>query len=381
MQTMRGKYNSANIFIDTELESTTRSQIQNFLNHPAFKKGYIAIMPDAHAGAGAVIGFTQNLKNNDYIIPNVTGVDIGCGVLSYNIGNVDADWKSLDEFIRKNIPSGFNVRNKVPHTSYGGHSYREFKTKIEQLSEKIGSDAERNKKSLGTLGGGNHFIEGGMDEHEDKWITVHTGSRKFGLDVAVYHQKKAKKLMEKMFIATGAFKELEFLPRDMGGEEYLADMKIAQKFAEYNRFIILDEIIKYLGVEIKEKVESVHNCIDFSDNIIRKGAIRAYKGEKIVIPFNMEFGLIIGEGKSNSKWNYSAPHGAGRILSRGRAKRELKMADFVNDMKGIYTTSVKNTTLDESPRAYKNPQIIIDAIEETVEITNNVKPEYSFKSG
>jgi RNA-splicing ligase RtcB len=380
MQTIKAKYNSANIMLpeDSIIEEETLKQIYSFLNHPSFANTYIAIMPDCHAGNGACIGFTMKL--NDYIIPNIVGVDIGCGVLSYNLGNININLKSLDEFIKNEIPFGFNVNSKSKL------NIEIYKDTINNISKKINSDGNRNILSLGSLGGGNHFIEVGEDEENNKWLTIHTGSRKFGLDIANFYQKKAKEFMIKIFQGASAFKNLEYLLIDSDdGKNYIKDMKLATFFAKLNRYYIAEEIIinfLYLDINELEKVESIHNYIDFSDNIIRKGAIRSYENEKLIIPFNMEDGLIIGSGKSRSKWNYSAPHGAGRLLSRTKAKANLKLDKYVESMKdkNIYTSSLNKNTLDECKDAYKDKNLIIDAIEETVVIEKFVKPIYNFKA-
>jgi len=374
MFTIKAKYNSANVMLPDEghIDDTTKTQIYGFLNHPAFGNSYIAIMPDCHAGAGSCIGFT--MKMNDYIIPNIVGVDIGCGVLSANVGKTKIDLQKFDDFIRGNIPSGFNVNSKsqIDNTP--------FKDTVLKLSKKIGSDPARNVLACGSLGGGNHFIEIGVDENEDKWITVHTGSRKFGLDICNYHQNIAKGLMKKMFIGS-AYHKMEFLT-DGYKEDYLKDMEIAQNFAERSRDLIITKLVDFIGVKEKSVVESTHNFIDFQDNIVRKGAIRAYENESLIIPFNMQDGLIIGEGKSNPKWNYSAPHGAGRVLSRRKAKETLDIKDMKEGMKraGVFTTSLSKNTLDEAKGAYKNKHLILNAIKETVDIKHFVKPIYNFKS-
>jgi len=377
MKVMKGKYNIAKIMID-DIDETTKEQIQGFLNHPAFKGKPIVIMPDCHAGMGSCIGFTMPL--NDYVIPNIVGVDIGCGVLSCNIGHVDVDLKKLDEFIRNNIPHGFKVHDKPKYND------NFLIPTMSRISDSIDSNYDRNCKSIGTLGGGNHFIELGIDEDDNKWLTVHTGSRKFGLDVANYHQQKAKDLFDTMFINKSDYNKLEFLPYDIGGFDYIKDMRVAQQFATVNRKMIMDTMLKYLlNMEIPivlEDVESVHNFIDFKDKIIRKGAVSSYENKKLIIPFNMEDGLIIGVGKSNPDWNYSAPHGAGRVLSRKQAKLKLNLDDYKRSMdeKGIYTTSLNKETLDEVKGAYKNKNLIINAIKETVDIKHFVKPLYNFKS-
>lgn len=372
MITIQGKYNYAHVFID-EIDETTREQIESMMNHPAFANSQIRIMPDCHAGAGSVVGFTSEL--NDYVIPNVVGVDIGCGIYSYNLGKLKPDFPSLDNFIRTDIPHGFNIRSDVYSEN---REFNKFKEEFGDLINLLELDKTKVERSAGSLGGGNHFIEFGEDDNGDNWLTVHSGSRNFGLQVATYFQNRAKELMKQSNLSVPS--GTEYLPMDAGGKEYLAAMQIAQKFAHFNREIMAEQIIGFLGADVNNVVFSVHNYIDFSDNIIRKGAIRAYEGEKVVIPFNMRDGLIIARGKSSQKWNYSAPHGAGRIMSRSQARKKVNLHDFSYTMKDIYTTCVNKNTLDEAPFVYKEKEIILNNIKETVDVELWVKPKYNFKS-
>jgi len=400
MLEFRGKYNTAHVMIN-EVDETTVKQIYQFLNHPAFANTYIAIMPDCHAGKGAVIGFT--MKMNDYVIPNVVGVDIGCGIESYCLGKIDIDYPALDKFIRANIPSGYNAHNlsginACKHfLKYNADIVDFFHLKDVVLRIGLEDKLDRILGSVGTLGGGNHFIEIDEDPEGRKWLTVHSGSRNFGLQIAQYHQNKAKELMKKMFIGD-AYKNLEFLPLDNGGARYLDDMYIAQKYAELNRYtmlkIILEDFFKDTFFaenchvyniskgksESVEYIKTVHNYINFNDGIIRKGAISAHEGERILIPFNMRDGIAVCRGRGSSKYNFSAPHGAGRILSRSKAKETLSMDEFKASMQGIYTTSVHESTLDESPMAYKDKDLIIKNIHETADMEFFMKPVYNFKA-
>lgn len=377
MLVYKGKYNYTKVMID-KIDETTVSQIYTFLNHPAFKDMQIRIMPDCHAGTGAVIGFTATM--NEYIIPNIVGVDIGCGVVAYNLGKIDVDFEELDNFIRENIPSGFNVYDKPLEEL---EAVSNLVQNIEYIANQIDTiDYTRTLCSLGTLGGGNHFIELNRDPDDNVWLTIHTGSRKFGLDIANYHQKKAQELMKTMFHGASSFKKLEFLPIKIGGEDYLRDMRVAQEFANTNRNLIAYKIIyEFFNLkDINYRIRSIHNYINFNDNIIRKGAISAHKGEKVIIPLNMRDGTIIGTGKGNKDWNFSAPHGAGRILSRKKAKEELTIEEFEKEMKDVWTSCVQQSTLDESPMAYKDKNIILDTIGETVDIDFIMKPIYNFKA-
>lgn len=374
MLTYKGKYNSANVMTDI-VEPELVTQIYSFLNNPAFEKGYIVIMPDCHAGNGTCIGFTKQM--NEYIIPNVVGVDINCGIESYNLGKIDVNFDELDHFIRENIPSGFNIRSEVIK---GLNEYKSFMKDFEDTCKKIDLDFAKVLKAIGTLGGGNHFIELDKAPNGNIWLTLHTGSRNFGLQVCNYHQRKAKELMNKMFIGD-AYKGLEFLPLEIGGNEYLKDMQIAQQYAEFNRNYIAEQIIHFLKVpEVIWHIKTVHNYINFYDNIIRKGAISARLHEEVLIPLNMRDGVIVGKGKGNAKWNFSAPHGAGRILSRTKAKEKITLDQMKSDMTGIYSNSISKDTIDEAPGVYKDSQFIINAIEETVHIDFVMKPIYNFKA-
>jgi RNA-splicing ligase RtcB len=256
---------------------------------------------------------------------------------------------------------------------------------VEQVNEvckNIGEDFDRTLWSFGTLGGGNHYIELNQDQDENVWLSIHSGSRHFGLAVANFHQKKAKELMLKMFHGASAYNGLEFLPMDLGGEAYMIDMRVAQKLAHVNREIMAKVLIEeYFKLDFPslEKVLSVHNYIG-DDDIIRKGAISAREGERVIIPLNMRDGAIIGVGKGSRKWNFSAPHGAGRKYSRKKAKEKFTLKKFEAEMKGIWSSCVKAKTLDESPMAYKDASEIIDSIDETVEVQDIIKPIYNFKA-
>ena len=358
----RGKFAEAVVMID-DIEMEAVTQIYQFLNHPAFEGAKIVIQPDCHAGAGAVIGFTSTLT--DKIIPNVIGVDIGCGVLAYKLGKLDIDFKELDAFLRKNIPSGFSVHNTSLIKEYA---------EFEQAAEETEQDTSRVLRSLGTLGGGNHFIELDKDDNEEVWLVIHSGSRNFGLKIAQYHQAKAVKTV-------GKGHGLEWLEGD-DAEYYLQHMKVAQHFASFNRKLMADILLTvFFRMALPlTKVESVHNYINFKDKIIRKGAISAHKDERVIIPWNMRDGIIIGKGKGNPNWNYSAPHGAGRIMGRGAAKRTLDLDDFKKAMEGIWTSCVSQETIDESPFVYKDYRKIRDVIQDTVDIEFTLKPIFNFKA-
>ncbi len=378
---MQGRYNHANVMLPDKsyLDDVTKDQIQNFLNHPAFNDSLISIMPDTHKGVGTVIGFTMSM--NDYIIPNIVGVDIGCGVLTVNLGKHHINLEKFDNYIRNNIFYGMNVNKE----RYDRYCTNQLLNDIINISSKIDSNGDRNLLSICSLGSGNHFIELGKDESGDVYLTVHSGSRKFGLDIANYHQKKAKMFLKKFFVDEKLFKDLEFLPMEYGGCEYLEDMSVAQEFASVNRKSIVTKILQEeLNIDFEdcESIESIHNYIDVENEIIRKGAIESISDKKLVIPFNMEDGLIIGTGKSNSLWNNSAPHGAGRIYSRKKAKEVLNIEEAKKSMDeaGIYTTSLTSKTLDEAKGAYKPKELILESIKDSVDVVNFVKPIYNFKA-
>lgn len=378
---MKGKYNVARIMLPDEshLDSETRKQIQSFLNHPAFQRHPIAIMPDTHAGKGAVIGFTMEL--NDYVIPNVVGVDISCGMMSINLEKTIIDFKALDKFIKTEIPSGFHNNQEIV-----AHVSENFKRNIIRIAGYIrGVNPDKVFQALGTLGGGNHFLELGVDEQDNKWLTVHSGSRNFGLKYATYYQNKARDFLKES-LSGDAYRGLEFLPIKHGGQDYLNDLKYLHEYAHLNRLTMIQKIVKFLTNKSVNKfdiIECVHNYINFEDKIIRKGAISARENERVIIPFNMRDGLIIGKGKNNKNWNYSAPHGAGRILSRSKAKESIDLDIVKNEMaeRGIYTTSVNAHTIDESAQAYKDKGMILSMIKETVDVVHFVKPLYNFKAG
>jgi RNA-splicing ligase RtcB len=363
---MKGKYNSANVMVN-ELDPTTREQIQDFLNNPSFSDSYIAIMPDTHKGNGSCIGFTMQM--NERIIPDVVGVDIGCGMLSTKFDIEYLNTRAFDEFIKENIPSGFSVHDKV----WRGVDF------YSDVAKKIGVDTARVSRSIGTLGGGNHFIEAGHGADGKIWVTIHSGSRNFGLQIAKYHGDVAKKLCAQW----GAeIRGIPFLLVDSPeGRDYIADQLIGSQYASINREVMMNMIIEFLGVAPIDTIESRHNFID-DTGMIRKGATPAHEGQRVVIPFNMRDGLAICTGKGNKKWNYSAPHGAGRILSRSKAKATLDVDLFQLDMEqaGVYTTTANASTLDEAPDAYKDYRMILEMIQETVTVDEMIKPVYNFKA-
>ena len=380
MLVLKGKYNHANVMID-EIDITTKEQIINFLNHPAFANSYIAIMPDTHAGKGSVIGFTMKSKLT-HIIPNIIGVDIGCGMLTciINKNPKDVDLTGLDSFIKDNIPAGFNIHSNLISCS------KELESSVFTVCDNIDIDSDRVFRSLGSLGGGNHFCEVGRTVEGKTAVTIHSGSRNFGKQIADFYQNKAKETMQSYFSNDPIFKDLEVIPiHTKLAKEYILSQTIATKYASTNRRIMMNQILNYLGGNIESSMESIHNFIERNgeDYILRKGATPAYSGQNVIIPFNMRDGIALGIGKGSAKYNYSAPHGAGRILSRSKARKTLNVDVFKATMKdhGIYTTTANKNTIDESPDAYKDKNVVLDNIKETVEIHNFIKPIYNFKAG
>ena len=381
------------------IDENSTEQINLLLEQEVFKKSKIRIMPDVHAGKGCVIGFTGNL--GEKVIPSIVGVDIGCGIFCANLGNIEIDFKKLDDFINNNIPSGMNVNEtKIADFNIEKlYCYNELK------------NHEWIENSVGSLGGGNHFIEIDTSKDGKKYLIIHSGSRNLGVQVANYYQDLANKTCNtsnyeekrKETITTykvnGKEKEIQSalvnlkkeleenkIPYDLAYLEnnqrnaYLHDMKLCQEFAILNRYTIAKTIANYMNWNIDDYFESVHNYISFYDNIVRKGAISARKGEKVIIPINMRDGCIIGVGKGNNDWNNSAPHGAGRIMSRAKAMETINLEEYKKSMENIYTTSVKEETKDEAPFVYKPIEEILNNIKETVEVIEIIKPIYNFKA-
>ena len=419
MKTVEG-YN-VKIYTDN-IEDSAIEQIKKLLSIDVFSKCKIRIMPDVHAGAGCVIGFTGDL--GDKVIPNIVGVDIGCGILVQPFVCVnDIDYHALNEFILRCIPSGRNYRDSryAPLPQKYMDVYREAKDIIKQLRcYRELKETKRLNASIGSLGGGNHFIELDKDKCGMTYLVVHTGSRNLGKQVAQIYQKLAVKcqsgwaeLMEEQnrmiaeYKAAGRKDELQdairqlhnsfkmrkpTIPPDLSylegayREDYLHDMRLCQYWAKMNRNLIanliMDNFISKGYVELKQNdwaFESVHNYIG-DDNIIRKGAIAAYEGQKCIIPLNMRDGSLICIGKGNAEWNGSAPHGAGRIMSRSQAFKSISMDDYRASMKGIYSECLSEETKDESPMVYKPKDDIIGNIHDTVDIVNVIKPIYNFKA-
>ena len=374
-------------------EHEAYGQIKNLLNFEPYWDSQIVVMPDAHAGKGCTVGTTMTIT--DKVTPNLVGVDIGCGMLVVRLKDKEVDLLRLDRAINNKIPSGFSVHTKKKATF-----------DLEGLRCKKHVDLARAIISLGTLGGGNHFIELAKSQEDGVlYLIIHSGSRKLGGDTCKYYQDLAfqkvnemksvredivKKLTEekrtdeieqalKTLKKPSANKDLAVLT----GEDfhnYMNDMRIVQMYASINRFTMADIIIKEMGFSEMYRFETVHNYIDFESMILRKGAVSADEGEILIIPMNMRDGSLLCEGKGNYLWNYSAPHGAGRLMSRSKAKAELNFEEFQETMSDVYTSSVNRNTLDEAPAAYKDMEEIISCIGDTVDVIDILKPIYNFKA-
>ncbi len=397
---IKGKVSTALCYVNV-VEEEAIEQIKRMCDYPMSEGSQIRIMPDVHVGKGCTIGTTMTVK--DKVVPNVVGVDIGCGMYTVNMGKVDIDLERFDDIVYS-IPSGTGV--------WEGRQERFDLTKL--ICYRQLKDTKRIERSIGTLGGGNHFIE--IDESEDKtkYLVIHSGSRSLGKQVAEIYQKLAVDLDKgigyyleardeiiRSYKEAGrrseiqeALKKLKWekenehpsMPEDLcylSGkylEDYLHDIKICQDFARKNREKMAEIILEKANIKALEAFHTTHNYIDTDEMILRKGSIAAHKGEKVLIPINMRDGSILALGKGNPDWNYSAPHGAGRLMSRTKAKESLDMDEYKDSMKGIFTSSVNEGTIDEAPMAYKSINDIIDVIGESVDIIEVIKPIYNFKA-
>ena len=390
------------IFAET-IENEVLEQIKKLANYPAYDNSIIRVMSDCHAGKGCVVGTTMTLT--DKVTPNLVGVDIGCGVLVVNLGNIEIDFEKLDKTIKRFVPAGFDIHEQA----WG---------KDDELEDLIcfnSIDYSRAIHSIGTLGGGNHFVSIEQSQtNGDKYLVIHTGSRNLGVQVCKFYQDLAFKKLNEMSeikkqvsneviakckaegrqkdIPTELKKALANIKKPSADKElahlegddfnnYIWDMEIVQRFAALNRATIAKIILQKMGWKELDRFETIHNYIDTKNMILRKGSISAQAGEKVIIPMNMRDGSLICIGKGNADWNYSAPHGAGRLMSRNKAKSAISLTDFEKSMKGIYSTTVSRSTIDESPMAYKNMDEIVRCIEPTVDIVDIIKPLYNFKAG
>ena len=409
---LKGKHNSCKVFTDN-IDNVTIGQLAALLNQESIKGNHIRIMPDTHAGKGSVIGTTMTLTNGK-VIPNIVGCDIGCGVLAIKLKEKRIDLPKLDSVIRNYIPSGGEVFDipKTLRTTLDVANLRCYNKPGARIREMLAY------QSVGTLGGGNHHIEVGRDSEDYMWLTIHTGSRHLGIEVCDYYQEEAYRRIkdkvnggakkEKLDALVKSLKEqgrhkeiskeiekfnknykeinpsvpfeLAYCEDDLF-DDYIHDMKMVQDHASCNRAEIARVILKEMKIHEVDRFETIHNYIDTENMILRKGSVSAQAGERLLIPINMRDGSLICIGKGNPDWNYSAPHGAGRLMSRSEAKERVSMTEYKDSMKGIYTTSVNRSTIDESPMAYKPMQEIIDNIQDTVEIIDVIKPIYNFKAG
>lgn len=396
---LNGKYNTAKIFTDV-VDQSAIGQVIALCNQEFTAGSRIRMMPDIHAGAGCTIGTTMTIT--DKIVPNLVGVDIGCGMETVRIKEDHLEPQKLDKLIRERIPAGFEVRKNT-------HRYAD-EIDLNELRCARFVNLPRAEKSMGTLGGGNHFIEADRDEQGRIYLVVHSGSRHLGLEVAQFYQEAGYKVLNQtddaslagvieQLKAAGRQKEIQKelkrlkaeirtnVPKALAYvegalfEDYLHDMRLVQRYAQLNRQAMMEEILKGMELHEEERFTTIHNYIDTDAMILRKGAVSAKAGEKLLIPINMRDGSLICIGKGNEDWNFSAPHGAGRLMSRAQAKESFTVSQFKKQMEGVYTTSVNKATLDECPMAYKGMEDILSNIEPTASVTSIIKPLYNFKAG
>ena len=396
MLTINGKHNAAIVFTDN-IENTAHEQLEAVCNAPYLADCKVRVMPDVHAGKGCTIGTTMTIHGK--VVPNMVGVDIGCGMYTVKLEDKSIDFNELDATIRKHIPSGRAVRSDV-------HQFAE-QVDLNKLQMASMCDIDRAYRSIGSLGGGNHFIEVDKDNDGHLYLVIHSGSRHLGVQVADYYQDAAYCGKKKQNInaviaelkAQGRHKEISEtvkklkvdlteseIPRDMAYvsgllfDDYIHDMRITQHFAMLNRKAMADEIIRNMRLTVADEFTTIHNYIDTDAMILRKGAVSAREGEQLLIPINMRDGSLLCVGKGNPDWNQSAPHGAGRLMSRKKAKEKLDLGDYRDAMSGIFSTCINNGTLDEAPMAYKSMDAILKHIAPTVNVVKVIKPVFNFKA-
>lgn len=373
MKTVNGIYTSACIFTTnndkTAIDNYAIKQLQMLCDNETLSGCKIRIMPDVHPGKVGTIGFTSTI--GDKIMPNLIGIDIGCGMTLAQIKGKKVDNQKLDTVIRDNIPSGFGIRKK-PH-----HLTDEFDFSRLRCQKHV--RVEKSLLSLGTLGGGNHFLEVDKDEDGNLYVVIHTGSRHLGKEVTEYYLAEGQKVLKSQGLEVPY--ELTWLSGTLK-EDYLHDLHVVQDFAELNRQIILAELTKGMKWKVLDSYSSVHNYVDDAEvPILRKGAISAHSGERVIIPINMRDGIILGTGLGNPEWNCSAPHGSGRIMKREMVKANFTVSAFKNEMKGIYCSCIGKDTLDEAPFAYRGIEEIAEVIKDTVTIDRIIRPVYNYKAG
>ncbi|MCR5226219.1 MAG: RtcB family protein [Eubacterium sp.] len=376
MITIYGKYTNAIVYtVENELyalEDYARKQLQMIANHPSAEGSSIRVMPDVHPGKVGTIGLTMTI--GDSILPSLVGVDIGCGMTIAKVKTKALQFQQLDTVIRDNVPVGPRIRKKE-------HKYAD-RVDLSELRCYRHINARKAGCSIGTLGGGNHFIELDKDDEGNTYLVVHSGSRHLGMEVAEYYLRTGQKEIQ--------MKKQGYAPYEMtcltGAlmEDYLHDIEIIQEFARVNREAMIETIVSGMKWKVIDSFTSIHNYVDFSVSskpILRKGAISAKEGEKVIIPINMRDGIILGTGLGNPDWNYSAPHGAGRIYSRSEVAEHHTVSEFKKAMEGIYSICINKDTLDESPFAYRGIDDIASVIEPTVKIDKIIKPIYNYKAG
>lgn len=395
---IQGKFGEAKIFIDNT-EPGLKEQVKNVLDNIVSKDQKIRIMPDCHVGSGICIGYTTTIT--DKVVPYYVGSDVGCGVIVQTLKDKHIDLGRLDKIMHNVVPSGFAINNK-PHR---------FASQIDITRLKCYSELKNPHKfilGIGSLGSGNHYCEVNKDETGQLFLVIHTGSRNLGKQIADYYQKKAytnysnqrvinlRNILESLRLA-GRVSEIEqaskyFVQNNPDIEkamaycegqlmdDYLHDMAIAQEYASLNRKAIADIIQCGMRWKVQSEFQTIHNYIDMDTKILRKGAVRAEKGEILIVPMNMAWGSVIAVGKGNPDWNESCAHGAGRKMSRKKAKESVSMDAYRNSMNGIYTTCVDKSTIDESPMAYKNPEEVLENLKDTIEVVNRIVPVYNFKA-
>ncbi len=399
MLEVSGQYNTAKIFTDV-VDQASIAQVITLCNQEFVQGSCIRLMPDVHAGAGCTVGTTMTIT--DKVVPNLVGVDIGCGMETVRLREDHIEMQKLDRVVRENIPSGFAIREKAHR--YAG------RIELEELCCARHVDLLRGEKSVGTLGGGNHFIEVDRDDQGRLYLIVHSGSRHLGLQVANFYQNAGYQALNRsdpqseqeliaQLKAQGKEKSIQkelkklrntkrtAIPKPLAYvsgalfDDYLHDMEIVQRFAALNRQAMVDEILKGMKFHAEDQFTTIHNYIDTGEMVLRKGAVSARAGERLLIPINMRDGSLICTGLGNEDWNCSAPHGAGRLMSRAEAKQSFTVSAFKKEMDGVYTTSVGAATLDECPMAYKPMEAIVDNIAPTAQIERIIRPVYNFKAG
>jgi len=370
MLEFKGRYNDAKVF-NANLDKVSTDQVYELLNNESFKDSKIRYMPDIHAGAGCTIGTTMTIT--DKVVPNFVGVDIGCGVIFAKLKDKEIDFAKLDKVVRKFIPSGFAIRKTATNVE-------ESEPLVENLRclHKLKNSA-RFYTSIGSLGGGNHFIEVNKGSDGTLYLAIHSGSRNLGKQVCTYYQRLAISELRKTKGAKNFSQQSAYLQGELM-DDYLHDMSLVQKYAQLNRRTMLDILVDKMEFTVVDINETVHNYIEMETMILRKGAVSAKKGEILIIPINMAYGSLLCEGKGNPDWNYSASHGAGRLMSRTKAKKEVCLKEFRSSMDGVYSTSVGRSTLDEAPMAYKDVSEIKRYMEPTVKILDVIKSVYNFKA-